>query len=169
LCLVSSDGCTFLYRRLGPLDVTLALASDCLDVAHRKILQLLFHRFVGLFFSATGKTAYRDRMGGANCGGRGHRRDTGCNGDETTRACRSGARWSDINDDRDRRAEKALHNLLRRIQQTAWCIELNDQALGILRSGLLNAAGNVTRRRGANRSVDINERNFLRCRSWRSY
>src|SRR4029450_5534873 len=109
-----------LHRRLGPLDVTLALASDCLDVAHRKILQLLFHRFVGLFFSATGKTAYRDRMGGGNRG------DTGCNGDETTRAGRSGAGWSDINDDRDRRAEKAQHNLLRRIQQTAWCIELND-------------------------------------------
>ena len=123
---LSGDRCAFLYRRLGPLDVTLALASDRLDVAHGKILQLLFHRFVGLFFSAAGKAAYRDRMRGADCRGRRHCRDARRNGNETTRAGCGRAGRSDINHDRHRGPEKALHDRLRRIEQAARRVELND-------------------------------------------
>src|SRR5205807_216361 len=106
--------------------ITLALASDCLDIAHGKILQLLLHRFVGLLLSATRKAAYGDRMRCANGCGRGHCRDAGSNSDETPRASRGRACGSDVDDDWHRRAEKTLHNLLCRIEQTAWCIELND-------------------------------------------
>src|SRR5207247_10819047 len=108
--------CALLYCGFGPFDVTLTFARDRLDVTHGKILELLLHRFVSLLFSAARKTAYRDRMRSANgCGG-GHCRHTCCNGDETTCASRGRAGGSDVNDDRHRGPEEALHNLLRRIE-----------------------------------------------------
>jgi len=40
-------------------------------------------------------------------------------------------------------------------------VELNDEALGILRLRFANTARNVTRRGGTDRAVDFDEANFL--------
>src|SRR5205823_4413305 len=89
-------------------------------------------------------------------------RDAGGNRDETTRAGCGRAGGSDINDDRHRRAEKALHDLLRRIEQTSRRVKLNDKTLSILRSRFVDAARNIARGGRPNRSVDINKRDLLR-------
>src|SRR5213080_3173979 len=92
----------------------------------------------------------------------GHGRDAGGNSDETTGAGCGCAGGSDINDDRHRRSKEALHDLLRRIEQTSWRVKLNDKTLSILRSGFADAARNIARRGRPNRSVDIDKGNLLR-------
>src|SRR5438445_11998933 len=98
----------------------------------------------------------------ANCRGRGHCRDAGGNSEPTTATARDLASGSDINDDRHRRSKEALHDLLRRIEQTSRRVKLNDKTLCILRSGFVDAARNIARRGRPNRSVDIDKRNLLR-------
>ena len=97
----------------------------------------------------------------ADCRGRSHCRDAGGNSDEATCAGCGRAGRSDINDDRHRRPKKALHDLLRGIEQPTGRVKLNDKTLSILRSGFVDAARNIARRGRPNRSVDINTRNLL--------
>lgn len=102
-------------------------------------------------------------MRGPDCRGWRHCRDARGNSDETTCAGCGCASRSDINDDRQRGAEEALHDLLRRIEQTSRSVKLNDKTLSILRSGFIDAARNIARRGRPNRSIDINKGNLLRC------
>ena len=164
------DRSALFHCGLGPFDVTLALARDRLHVADGKIFELLLHGFVWLFFATTRKTTDGNRMRSADRSGRRHCRDTGRQRDETPCAgrCRAGRR--DVNHDGNWRPEEALHNFLRRIEQTARRIQLNHQALHILRFGFFDASGNVTRCRRPDRAVDADKANFLRgehgrCRS----
>src|SRR6266550_3516984 len=99
----------------------------------------------------------------ANCGGGRHCGDTGGNRDETACACGSRAGRSDVNDHGNRRTQKTLYDLLRRIEQTARRVKLNYQTLGVLRSGFVYAARNVARCRRPDRSVDIDISNLLGC------
>src|SRR5262249_2552376 len=127
-----------------------------------KILELLLHCLVRLLFAATWKTADRDRVRGTDSGGRGHCRDAGRERDETACAGRGCPGRRDVNNDRNWRTEEALHNFLRRIEQTARRIQLNHQALHILRLGFFDAPGNVTSCRRPDRAVDVDKANFLR-------
>src|SRR5262249_32235036 len=61
-----------------------------------------------------------------------------------------------------RRAQKTLHNLLRRIEQAARRIELNHETLRVLPPGFFNTSHNVTGRCRTNRSVDPDKRNLFR-------
>ena len=70
----------------------------------------------------------------------------------------------DIHHHGHRGTQKALHDRLRRIEQTARSVELNDQALRALRLCFCNAARNVTRGRGTNRAIDFNQRHLFRSR-----
>src|SRR5262245_6773102 len=103
----------------------------------------------------------------ADRSGRRHCRDMGCQRNETACAGRGRAGGRDVNDYDNGRSEKALYNFLSRIEQTAWRVELNHQALHILRLCLFDAPGNVTRRRGPDRAVDVDKTNFLRGKSFR--
>ena len=140
----------------------MASGRDCFDIAHGKILEFLFHGVIQLLFAASRITAQRHRVGGTNGRGRRHRRDSCSNGDETTGAGRSRARWSHINHHRHRGAQKALHDRLRRIEQTARRVQLNDQTLRVLRARFINASRNVTRCRRTNRAINFDKRNLLR-------
>src|SRR5204862_6341611 len=142
-------------------DVTLAPGSDRFNVAHRKILELLLHRVIELFFAAARSTAQRYRVRGANRGSRRHCCDARCNSNETTGAGCGRPGWSHINHHWHSRAQEALHDRLGRIEQAARGVELNYQALCVLCPGFVDASRNVTRRRRTNRSVDFDETNFL--------
>ena len=138
------------------------LGGDRFHVANGEILQLLLHRVVQLLFRAAGSAAYCHRMRGANGRGRRHRRDAGGNGNETARTGRSRSRRRDIDYHRHRRSQKTLYDRLRRIEQAARGVELNDEALRVLPARFLDASRNVTRRCRANSSIDFDEGNLLR-------
>src|SRR5262249_17670975 len=81
--------------------------------------------------------------------------------DETACAGCGRASGRDINDDRNWRAEEALHDFLRRIEQTARRVELDHQTLDILRLRFFDASGNVTGCRRPDCTVDVDKANFL--------
>ena len=93
----------------------------------------------------------------ANRGGRRHGGNARSNGDEATCAGRRRASRCDENYDWHGRAEKALNNLLCRIEQTARRVQLNNQTLRILCLRLIDTARDVAGRRGSDRSIDIDE------------
>jgi hypothetical protein len=54
-----------------------------------------------------------------------------------------------------------LYYRLRRIEQTARRVELNDQTLCLLRLGFIDTSRNIARRRRTYGSIDFDETNLL--------
>src|ERR1700736_3950339 len=121
----------------------MAFAGDRLDVAHGKILELLLHGVVGLLFAAGRITTQRYWVGSTDGGGRRHRGDACGNGNEATGTGRGRTCRSNVNDHWQRRPQKALHDRLRRVEQAARSVELNDKTLCVLRPSFLDTPRNV--------------------------
>ncbi|MDC4225286.1 MAG: hypothetical protein MPW15_13880 [Candidatus Manganitrophus sp.] len=121
------DGDRFANRFFGPLGVPASPLRQRSDISGGIIRDLLLHLLIHL-------SSHRDRVGRADIGAGGHRREMRREGDEDPRRSRPPAAGGDINDDRDLRSDHRLDDIPHRGIEPAGGIELDDQRLG---AGLL--------------------------------
>src|SRR5262249_44730044 len=112
--LFGGNGGAFSGGRFGPLDIFAAFFGDGFNHSCSEVFAFLGHDAVGGFLAAEPQ---RDRVGGANAGVRGHSRDIGGEGNETTGAGGAGAGRSDIHDRRHLGGVECLGDFLGRLEQ----------------------------------------------------
>ena len=96
-------------------------------------------------------------MGRADAGVGRHRGHVGGQSDENTRAPRARAGRRDIDHGRHFRGVKRLDDLFGGFEQAAGGVELNDEALVVLRRSFVNGAGDIALGGRADGAIDFNQ------------